>query len=104
MADETPDVTSVPLSWLGVEDLAILAANQIVVQVVAKNEFVVMFGQVAPPILLGSEEEVREQLRTISFAPVKPVARLGLTRQRIQELVDLLTRQLEVHDNSFSDG
>jgi hypothetical protein len=91
----------VPLAWIGVEDLPALVANQAVVQFTAENEFIVIFGQVAPPILLGNEEQRREQLRSVTFAAVKPVARLGLTRARVQELIQVLNENLANHDRAF---
>jgi hypothetical protein len=103
MADEEQDRVEIPLAWIGVEDVPVLATNQALVQFTAENEFVLTFGQLAPPILLGSEEERREQLKMITFAAVKPVARLGLTRQRVEELIRVLTENLENHDRAFGD-
>jgi hypothetical protein len=100
MAEDEGEI-QVPLTWVGLEEVPTLAANQIVVQFTAKHEFVLTFGHVTPPILLGTEEERREQLRMVTFAPVKPVARLGLTRQRIEELVQVLTENLQNHDKVF---
>jgi hypothetical protein len=95
MADDEQDRVEVPLTWIGVEDMLVLTANQIVVQFAGTDEFILGFGQVAPPILLGGGEERREQLREVTFAAVRPVARLGLTRQRIEELIRVLTENLE---------
>src|SRR6266508_1594361 len=97
---EDQDRIEVPLTWIGVEDIPALAANQMLVQFTAENEFTLTFGQVAPPILLGDEEQRRQQLRMVTFAAVKPVARLGLTRQRIEELIKVLTENLENHDRA----
>ena len=63
----------VPLVWIGVEDVPVLAVNQILAQVIGKEEFLLAFGQVAPPILLGTDEQKREQAGLVTFAQVKPV-------------------------------
>jgi hypothetical protein len=103
MADDDREGIEVPLTWIGVEDIPILTANQMVIQFTGRDEFILGFGQVAPPILLGTDEERREQLRQVSYAAVKPVARLGLTRQRIEELVRVLTENLANHDRTFGE-
>jgi hypothetical protein len=94
MGDEE-DRVQVPVAWVGVDDLPVLAVNQILLQNTSPEEFLLIFGQLAPPILLGSDDEKREQLRMLNFAPVRPVVRLALTRQRIDELRNLLDRHLK---------
>jgi hypothetical protein len=37
-----------PIIWVGVEDVPILFANQMVIQHSAENEFVLTFGQLTP--------------------------------------------------------
>jgi hypothetical protein len=98
---EDPDQVSLPLAWIGVEDVPVLASNQMLIQFSAKDEFLLTFGHVGPPIVLGTQEQQREQLKTLTYAPVKPVARLGLTRQRVEEVIKVLTESLESHDKAF---
>jgi hypothetical protein len=102
MADE--ENVQVPLVWVGVEELPLLSVNQILGQILGKDEFLLAFGQVAPPILLGTDEQKRDQARMLTFAAIKPVARLAMTRQRIQELRDLLDRQIEAHDKQHGES
>lgn len=92
------DRREVPLTWIGIEDVPILTINQMLGQALTPQEFILTLGQVAPPVLLGTEEQRREQLQMITFAAVKPVARIGLTRQRVEELIRILTETLHTAD------
>lgn len=90
-------LVSVPLVYVGAEDVPILYANQFVSQFQA-DEFILTVGQVAPPILLGDESEQREQAERLSYVPVKVVARLAFTRQRLDEMLTLLKANLAAYD------
>jgi hypothetical protein len=98
MPDEAGPV-GVPVVFVGVEDLPILHANHFVIAV-HQEDFIMTVGQFAPPILLGSEEEQREQASQLSYVPVKVVARLALTRTRVAELVSALQVQMQRYDDN----
>jgi len=66
MPEDEQDRVEVPLTWIGVEDVPILTANQMLIQFTARDESILGFGQVAPPILLGTEEERHQQLRMLA--------------------------------------
>jgi hypothetical protein len=88
----------IPLAWIGVEEVPIFFANQAVVQF-QQNEFILTFGQMSPPAILGSTEEERaEQAEEIPYVPVKPLARLGLTEARMRELIALLEVNLRNYE------
>ncbi len=72
--------------------------NQAALQIVAAEEFILLLGHVAPPIVLGTDEQKREQVKGISFVPVRPIARVGLTRQRVEELLHLFEGHLKLYD------
>jgi hypothetical protein len=78
-----------PLIFVGAEDVPIIFSNLQVVQH-QQSEFILTFGQFAPPLLLGSPEEVQERLREAPYVPVKTVARIGMTPDRVLELVEIL--------------
>lgn len=61
---------SVPLIWIDREDEPVLFANQILAQHL-NDEFLISFGQVSPPAILGSEEEREDALARVEFVPVK---------------------------------
>lgn len=91
------DAITLPLTYLGLEDVPILFANQFVIQH-EKNEFVLTVGQLQPPILLGTPEERKEQAKRLTYVPIRVVARFGLTRQRLVELIEALQSNLRKYD------
>ena len=82
------------LSWVGVEEKPVMAANHFISQF-AGGGFYVTFGIAVPPVLLGTPEEKREQAMKIPFVPVEALSRIALTRQGMEELIDVLQRNLE---------
>jgi hypothetical protein len=84
-----PERIEIPIVWVGVEDARILFANQFLGQV-EQQEIVLTFGQVTPPVLLGPPERLAQQVERLGFIPVKTVARFGMTRARLEELIGVL--------------
>lgn len=97
MATEEPPPEGsvrVPVVWVGAEDLPVHFVNQFV-GVVQPNEVFLTFGAIVPPAILGAtEEERKQQAESIQFVQVKPIARLGLTPERLQELIKVLNTTL----------
>ena|SRR5438477_9080911 len=90
---------SVPLVYQGLDELPIMFANQFLIQN-QQTEFIVAFGQQAPPLILpGTEEEQAAQLERIEFVPVSMLARFGLTEERFRELLKLMTDYLKSYDD-----
>lgn len=102
MPDE-PEVVQVPVSWVGIDEPPILLVNQFLGQFQG-DEFIITLGQLAPPILLGTDEEKLEEARRLSFIPVKVLARFGLTRARVEELIRVLQQTIENYENQGNDG
>ncbi len=97
--DEENVQRDVPLTWIGADDLPVLFANTFVGQVQAQEGvFYLTVGQFVPPALIGTPQEQAEQIEQIAYVPVKPVARLALTRARLQELAALLQTNLDQYD------
>ena len=65
------------------------------------NEFVLTFGQVTGPPVVGTPEQIREQARDLGRVPIQTVARTGLTRDRVVELIGILEATLKEHDRIF---
>ena len=86
---ENTESLSVPLFIVGAEDVPIMFSNVLLSQHL-QNEFILTFGQYAPPPTLGSPEEQLEQVRNMPYVPVKVVARIGLTPDRLLELIQVL--------------
>lgn len=90
-----------PVTWVGVEDVPILFVNQVLGQVGQQSEIILTFGQLAPPAILAESQEERErQLRGMTRIPIKPIARLGLTRAGLEQLVTVLHQTLENYNKA----
>jgi hypothetical protein len=85
------------LEWVDFEEQPIVFANHFLVQH-QPNEFVLTLGQVTGPPVVGTPEQVREQARGASHVPIHALARVGLTRLRVLELINILQATLEDHD------
>jgi hypothetical protein len=102
-AGDDTDRVRVPVLFVGVDDTPILYGNQFVIQH-QQNEFILTVGQIAPPMLLGTEEQQREQAKQLDYVAVKVVARLAFTRARLQELIDLLQTNMANYDRKQEAG
>ncbi|MEA2251216.1 MAG: hypothetical protein QOG70_1458 [Solirubrobacteraceae bacterium] len=86
-----------PLEWIDFDELPILFSNHFLVQH-QPNEFVLTLGQVTGPPLVGTPEQIRQQASAASRVPIHTLARVGLTRERVTELIAILQATLEDHD------
>ena len=89
-----PESLKLPLVWMDSDAPAVLYANQFALQRSGGDLFLAV-GQLVPPLLLGSQEEQRDQLKQLSFVPVRIVGRYLVTLGEMRELADLLKRHLE---------
>jgi hypothetical protein len=95
-SDQAP--ISLPLVWVGADDLPVNFVNQFL-GVVQPNEIFLTVGSMVPPAILGDTLEEREAtLRNITYVPVKPVARLGFTPARLRELIKVLQDTLSNYE------
>lgn len=62
------------------------------------NEFILTFACAIPPVIL--EGMPPEQLRSLQF-PIKPLVRIGMTPDRVVELIQLLQRQLSAYSQTI---
>jgi len=97
------DDIQIPIAFIGADEVPIHYANQFVIQHQA-NEFILTIGQITPPILLGTGDELRSQAESLSYVPVHVVSRIAMTRQRLVELMDALKTNLEAFDSKQSGG
>lgn len=103
MQDDDPGFIRVPVVWNAPEDIPMLTANAFVCQFDPQDSsglFILTVGQLTPPALTGTPDEVEEQARQVSFVPVKPVLRLGLTHFRLEELAAVLQASLDNWDRA----
>jgi len=95
--NDTVRAVKVPLLWVGLDDLPLLSSNQVLTQVDQDHVFL-SFGAATPPVLMGDEEQVRDQAKRISYVPVKGITRLAISRRHLGELIDVLQRTAEKFD------
>jgi hypothetical protein len=94
---------SVPLDWIDFDDAPIFFANHFLVQH-QPDEFVLTVGQVTGPPLVGTPEQVRAAAREFTHVPIHTLARVGMTRQRLTELIALLEATLSAHDRASAEA
>jgi hypothetical protein len=101
MPAKKPESVGLPIVWIGLDDAEITYANQVLFQMGDPEhlgEFLLTFGQLHPPVLLGTPEDNRARLEAIPYVPVKVVAKLSLSEVRVRELVGLLERLLTSYE------
>jgi hypothetical protein len=88
--------------WAGVEDVPILYANTFISQFdpTSMGGFILTVGQLTPPVLLGTEDEIKEQAERVSYVPVRAVARIAVTRGKLDELIAILESTKEKFDRA----
>ena len=94
MADETPEGIALPLVWIDLEDADTRAVNQLIVQH-HKDEFILTFGHVTPPMLIGTPEENVAQAKMIPYVAVKVVAQMATTPAKVEAFVKAMQTVLD---------
>ncbi len=100
MAEETGQEAQLPVLWVENEDVRALLANQFLGQLGPQGEVLLTFGQLVPPALLGGPEQVAAQLKQYSYLPVKPVARIAITRFGLDEMIRVLKETRDNYDKA----
>ncbi len=105
MNADPSDISSIqlPVVWVGLEEVPVRATNQLLAQVGGKDELLLVFGHVSPPVVLGTPEQQKAQLERIQFVPVNPIARVSMTRERLGQWVNVLQEQIEKYDSLFEE-
>jgi hypothetical protein len=90
MSTKHDEPLSVPLVWTDNPDSPIMFANQILIQhPTSYSEFILSFGQVAPPPIL-TIEQTEKFLGDSPEVEVKTIVRLGVTPERLVEFIKVL--------------
>lgn len=84
----------VPIEWHVPANLISRYANNVVVQH-GRNEFIISFFEILPPLILGSDEEKKAQLEKISSVQAECVARIILSPEQVEEIIRVLQDTLE---------
>jgi hypothetical protein len=85
------DAIQIPVGYVGLDSVEIKLANQFAIQQEEENSFILTMGQVVTPVLLGNADQRKEQAQQLSFVPIKVLGRFTLTRQRLDELIQVLS-------------
>lgn len=93
-----PEGVSLRIRWVGAEETPLLVANQFLGQI-GPGEMILNFGAAVPPLILpGTPEQQTEQLAEYTYVPVRTVARLGMTRANVEQLIMTLQQTLVNYD------
>lgn len=97
MAEEEKALSKiVGVRWVGLDDMPIYLANQFVIQNV-QTEFILTFGHATGPLFLTTP--TKEELEKIESVDVKPLFRVGMTADRLIELIGILEMNLRKYQN-----
>ncbi len=104
----------IEIDWSAAQTTPVLLANQFVVQVGATSSIerpvpdgvYLLVGEAAPPVILpGSPDSVRRQLERLgNRLPVAVHGRYFLTRERLGELITVLTETADKYDEAVARG
>jgi hypothetical protein len=100
LAEESQEWLDIPVVWEGLENVPILLANNALGQVGQQDEIILSFGQLTPPAIYGDLERQREQAQELQRIAIRPVARLGLTRAALDDLIRILQGTRENFDRA----
>jgi hypothetical protein len=100
LAEESRERLDIPVAWEGLDSVPIVLANNALAQVGQQDEIILSFGQLTPPPIFGDLEQQREQAQQIERLAIKPVARLGLTRAGLDDLIRILQGTRENYDRT----
>lgn len=94
--------------WPDVDALPVLRANQFIVQVETgprgeAEGCIVTIGFVAPPVILGSAEEQQVAIRALGAVEAKALARVSMSRARVEELIGLLASVAQAMDGTVQE-
>lgn len=110
MPEEQPDTSyALELGWR-IGDHAARPANQFVVSVGLPtsqgkpDEIYLTIGQAEPPFVTGTPAQMEQQLRALGSLPVETLGRYVFSRDRLQELINVLQRTAEIFDRARGAG
>jgi hypothetical protein len=97
MTEETPQqrpegtTVNLPVQWQIPDDALASYATNFVVQRL-QHEYLISFFQIQPPLLLGTPDQVVEQMSRLEKVPARLVAQVLIAEDRLQEFEELLQR------------
>jgi hypothetical protein len=93
-----PDHVAVRLLWIDLDEVVIQHANQFVGQANGE-EIYLSLGCAPPPVIMGdTPDERRAQAQNIGYIPVRPIARVSMTRDHLDQLIRVLNQTVEIYE------
>lgn len=104
MAEENDQgAVAVPTVWVGEAETPVVLGNQFSIAHQGSDEFILTVGQVVTPLLTGSEDDKLEQVKSLSYVPIQVVGRFTFSRDRLAELIGVLTVNLKRYDETIKE-
>src|SRR5438552_969384 len=100
MAETPGRSVTVPVTWVGTEEIPVVFVNQMLGQVDDRGDVILSFGQATPPALIGTPEEQAAQVQRLAYVPVKPIARFTMSRSRVVDLISVLNQLLQLQSGA----
>jgi hypothetical protein len=98
----TPKQVQVAAAWVGAEDLPLQFANAFG-GIVGPNAVFLNIGSVVPPGISGmTEQEREEQIRSLTYVPIRPIARIAMSPKGLDELIAILEETRKNYENLTS--
>jgi hypothetical protein len=89
---------AVRLLWIDLDETPIYSSDQAIAQI-DRDRIVLTFGSASPPIIIGDTvEERRQSAENIGYVPVRVIAKVAMTRDRLADSVRVLTEILNTFD------
>jgi len=100
MTQQSSQPVTIPVVWPDVDEKPVFAANAFVVGFGQPGEMgadwlVLTLGHVAPPVVLGTQEQQNEAMQAIGSVKVNTLARVALSRSRARQLAKLLADNVD---------
>ena len=93
MTEEKPNV-QVPIEWHVSENVDSKYATNLVIQH-SEHEFIINFFEIRLPLILGNQDQVREQWQNIKSVRAECVARIIVAPDRMQEFINVMQADLD---------
>jgi len=91
---------AITTKWPDMANDSIYFCNHFLIQH-SNSEFTLTFGHVTPPAILGPVTD--EALKDMKDLPVKVITRLGMTPERILQLIQILKKNMDTYMKETSD-
>lgn len=82
------------IEWETPENITSRYATHMTVHA-SEHEFIISFYEAEPPMLIGTEEEIEQQISDLKTVKAICVARIAVANSRIGEFIQVLNRTFE---------